>query len=247
MKLSVVGCGDAFGSGGRLQTCFHVRTAETKFLIDCGATALLGLERLGLDPGTVETIVISHLHGDHFSGLVWWLVHGQHIGRRTAPLDVIGPPGIEARFVAAAEALFPGSTKVKRLFELGFREFAVGAPTSAKGFSVTPFEVDHPSGSLSAALRFEVGGRILAFSGDTGWVDALVDCAAGADLFITECYGYDRKVNYHIDWLTLQANLPRLTARRILLSHMSHTMLANRHRVDEPGVLFAEDGLQLDL
>ncbi len=247
MKLTVVGCGDAFGSGGRLQTCFHVDTGRTRFLIDCGATALLGLDRVGLDPGQVETIVISHLHGDHFSGLVWWMVHGQHVGRRTTPLEVIGPPGIAARFEAAAEALFPGSTKVPRRFELTFRELAVGGEIGSNGFSVVPFEVSHPSGSLSAALRFDVEGRVIAFSGDTEWVDTLVDCANGADLFISECYGYERKVRYHLDWITLAANLERIKARRVLLSHMSHEMLANRDKINDPRVILAQDGLVIDV
>src|SRR5262245_8420955 len=112
MKLTVVGCGDAFGAGGRLQTCFLVDAGGRRFLIDCGATALIGLNRLKGDPNTVETILVSHLHGDHFSGLVWWMIHGQHISRRTAPLTVVGPPSIEARFRTTAEALFPGSTQI---------------------------------------------------------------------------------------------------------------------------------------
>ena len=53
MRLTIVGSGDAFGSGGRLQTCFHVETAAGPFLIDCGATALIGFNRLGLDPNGV--------------------------------------------------------------------------------------------------------------------------------------------------------------------------------------------------
>ena len=40
MQLRFVGCGDAFGSGGRLNTCFHVSGREANFLIDCGASAL---------------------------------------------------------------------------------------------------------------------------------------------------------------------------------------------------------------
>ena len=94
MKLTVVGCGDAFGSGGRLQTCYHVEARSTRFVIDCGATALIGFSKLGIDPNTVETIFISHLHGDHFSGLVWWLVHAQHVAKRTTPLTVVGPVGV---------------------------------------------------------------------------------------------------------------------------------------------------------
>ena len=52
MKLTVVGCGDAFGSGGRLQTCYHVEDGPRRFLIDCGATALIGLNRLQIDPNS---------------------------------------------------------------------------------------------------------------------------------------------------------------------------------------------------
>src|SRR5262245_32422138 len=122
MKLTVVGCGDAFGSGGRLQTGYQVDWAGGRFLIDCGATVLIGLNRLHLDPNGIGTIFISHMHGDHFAGLVWWLIHAQHVGKRRVPLTVIGPPGLAERFSSAAEALFPGSSSVPRRYELHFIE-----------------------------------------------------------------------------------------------------------------------------
>ena len=142
MKLTVLGCGDAFGSGGRLQTCYHVDTGSEQFLIDCGATTLIALQRAGLDPNAIGTILISHLHGDHFSGLVWWLLHAQHVSKRKTPLAVAGPVGIEARFVAAAEALFPGSSGVKRRYALTFCEYEAERPLSVGPVTVTPFEVN---------------------------------------------------------------------------------------------------------
>ena len=106
MKLTIVGCGDAFGSGGRLQTGYHVDLGsdggDHRFLIDCGATSIIGLNRCGIDPNGIATIFISHLHGDHFGGLVWWLLHTQHVAKRATPLVVVGPPGIEARTLSAA-------------------------------------------------------------------------------------------------------------------------------------------------
>ena len=59
MKLTVVGCGDAFGSGGRLQTSYHVRTADTQFLIDCGASTLIGLDRQGIAANDIDTIWVD--------------------------------------------------------------------------------------------------------------------------------------------------------------------------------------------
>ena len=157
MKITVVGCGDAFGSGGRLQTCYHVETGNRRFLIDCGATAIIGLNKLGLDPNAIETIFISHLHGDHFAGLVWWMLHAQHVARRTAPLTVVGPEGIEARFVAAAEALFPRSTQVERRFDLELCR--VSAEGAARRGGIKVRALRGLASVRSAALRAEVRDR----------------------------------------------------------------------------------------
>ena len=247
MRLTVIGCGDAFGSGGRLQTSFHVASGAGEFLIDCGATTLIGCARAGIAPNSVGTILISHLHGDHFGGLVWWLLHAQHISKRTAPLTIAGPPGIEERFTRTSEALFPGSTTEPRRFHVRWSEMSAGQASSIGALTVRPFDVSHPSGAPSHALRIETAGRTIAFSGDTEWVEALVECACDTDLFITECYAFERASRYHMNWRTLAANLPRLRARRIMLTHMNAEMLAHTDEARAAGVLVAEDGLAIDV
>lgn len=247
MKLTVIGSSDAFGSGGRLQTCFHVAWSGGQFLIDCGATSLIGLAREGIDPNGISVIFITHLHGDHFGGLVWWLIHAQHVAKRTAPLTVVGPAGVEERFKAAAEALFPGSTTTERRFDLNFRTHRDFEPMQEGGIRVTPFVVSHPSGATSYALRFEVDGKVVAFSGDTEWVETLIPTAQGADLFISECFAYEAEARYHLNWRTIEANLETLGARSVLLTHLGPEALANRERMRHPLVAIAEDGLRLDL
>ena len=247
MKLTIVGSGDAFGSGGRMQTCFHVAAAEDAFLIDCGATSLIGMQRLGIDPNPVTTIFITHLHGDHFAGLVWFVIHAHYAAKRTAPLTIAGPAGIAQRFATAAEALFPGTTKTERRFEIRFLEYEQGVPLQVGSVRVTPFEVSHPSGAPPYALRFEVDGKVVSFSGDTEWVEALVTAAHGADLFISECFGFDEKVGFHLTWREIEKNLDRLGAKRVLLTHMNEEMLARRAEVCDPRVLLADDGMTIDL
>lgn len=246
MKLTVLGCGDAFGSGGRLQTSYHLDTGETCMLLDCGATALIGLERAGLDAGRLDGVIVSHLHGDHFSGLVWWFLHAVHVVKRRRTFVIAGPAGIEARFRAAAEVLFPGSLE-KQPFELRFVEQRGGETAKLGSLAVTPFEVSHPSGAPSHALRIETGGKVLAFSGDTEWVEALVPCAQGADLFLCECYAYHAVVRYHMTWARLSQELPRISAHRVVLTHMSAAMLSRSSEVRRSGVELAEDGMVLDL
>lgn len=247
MRLTVIGSGDAFGSGGRLQTCFHVRNADQEFLIDCGATALLGLLGRGLDPNRVGTIFISHLHGDHFSGLVWWLLHAQHVSHRIAPLTIVGPEGVDDRYRAAAEALFPGATAKPPRHELSWHVFREREPITVNGVTAIPYPVRHPSGAPSYGLRIETAGKVIGFSGDSEWVDSLVEVASGADLYITECYGYEEPARYHMNWRVIEENLERLDAKRIMLTHMSNAMLQRRRDISAPRVVVSEDGLSFDL
>ena len=246
MKLTVVGSGDAFGSGGRLQTCFHVDTSERSFLVDCGATALIGMERAGLDPARIDAIFITHLHGDHFSGLVWWMLHAQHVVKRERPLLVVGPRGIEARYRTAAEALFPGSTEKSLRFDLRFEEHSTVRPYEWQDLVCSAIEVSHPSGAPAHGLRFDLPDGSFSFSGDTEWVDGLIGLADGVDLHINECFAFDTIPNFHTTWSVLKEKLPGLNAKRILLTHMGRDMLTNTDAVDDPRVLISEDGMCLE-
>jgi ribonuclease BN (tRNA processing enzyme) len=241
MKVQFAGSGDAFGSGGRLQTCMYVEAASVRFLIDCGATALSGLKRLAIDPAGIDVIVLSHLHGDHFGGVPFFILDGQ-FRRGSKPLTIVGPAGTEARCRAALEVMFPGSSTVPRRFPTAFVELTPREPTAVASMVVTGYEVVHPSGAPTLALRIECEGRVLAYSGDTEWTDALLDAAAGSDLFVCEAYYFERMIKYHLSYTTLERHRAALACRRLVLTHMSDDMLA---RLDQVPAEAAEDGMTL--
>jgi ribonuclease BN (tRNA processing enzyme) len=247
MRVTIVGSGDAFGSGGRFNTCFYLETAKGKLLVDCGATALVGLKACAIDPNSVDGIVLSHLHGDHFGAIPFLLLDAQFLARRERPLTIAGPPGTRARLDAALEVFYPRSTANKWRFAWKVMEIELGRPTDLLGHTVTTTEVLHYSGAPSTALRLSDGKSLFAFSGDTEWVDALVSIADGADLFIVECYGYSGTLTGHLTWEVVKARLPDLRARRIMLTHMNPTMLARADEVRTAGLLVAEDGLVLEI
>jgi ribonuclease BN (tRNA processing enzyme) len=246
MKLTIIGCGDAFGSGGRTNTCFHLQTAKATLLVDCGASALPALKAQGIDINTIDAIVLSHLHGDHFGGLPFLLLDYQFLARRERPLLIAGPPGTRARLDAALEVLFPKSTGSKWRFEWRVEEIAVGVPTELLGHALVTAEVIHQSGAPSTALRLSDGDKVFAYSGDTEWTDALCAIARDADLFICECYAYSGKLTGHMGWEILQMRLADLAAKQTMLTHMNPTMLARREDARAAGVRVAEDGLMME-
>jgi len=247
MKLTITGSGDAFGSGGRLNTCFHVQSGETGLLIDCGASALISLKKAGLSTNDVDTIFISHLHGDHFGGLPFFLIDALFMAKRTKPLTLVGPAELEARFHIACEAMFPLATETPRDFEMTFVPLSAGETTRAGPVSVVPFEVKHYSGAPSYALRFALEDKVLAYTGDTGWVDSVIEAGRNADLYIMECFQYDKRLDMHLDYITIHHRLDDIGAKRVLLTHMSDAMLAEQHEVTDTRCSLAEDGMVIEL
>lgn len=246
MRLIILGSGDAFSSGGRFPSCYLVESGQTRFLLDCGPSVLPALKRAGLSSNDFRYIFISHLHGDHIAGLPFLLLEAIFPAARKQPLTLIGPPGLEARFRLACEVFYPRSLDMKRAFELDFIEIGAGAPAAVGDIQVTPFEVNHYSGSPSHALRFAMDGKIFAFSGDAGWSDNVVAAGHDADLYLIECYQYDLNLPMHLDYLTIAQHFDRIGAKKLVLTHMSDAMLARLGDVDAARCLIADDGMVID-
>ena len=127
---------------------------------------------------------------------------------------------------------------------MSFLELTAGIEAAVGPVGVHPLAVRHTSGAPAHALRVSCDGRLVAYSGDTEWTEALIDAATGADLFICEAYFYDKPVPFHLDYATLMRHRDALTCHRLILTHMHSDMLA---RLDSLELETAYDGLTLTL
>jgi ribonuclease BN (tRNA processing enzyme) len=247
MRLSIIGCGDAFGSGGRFHSCYLLETSQGRLMLDCGANSPLALKKAGIAVSSVDAIVISHCHGDHFGGLPFIFIERLFAERGPKPLEIIGPPGIAKRTAELSEALYPSLLSAPREFEIRYRELEPGQTASWRGVSIAAHEVEHFSGSPSLALAIGEGGKRFSYSGDAGWCDGVVEAGRGADLYLVECTTYSTKTAMHLDYLTLSANFDRIGAKRYLLTHMSPEMLDAAKNIDRSRCILAEEGMSLDV
>ena len=244
MQLRFIGCGDALGSGGRYNTCFHVTGERVNFLIDCGASSLPALKRQGVARDDIDLILITHFHGDHFGGLPFLLLDAQFT-RRARPLVIAGPEGIEARLAQVMEALFENSSKTRQRFDLSVVALSPEQTRSFGAVDVTPYPVVHgESGGPFLAYRIEAEGRVIAYSADTEWTETLIPLGRDADLFIAEAYTYDKVVKNHLSLTTLEAHLAEIKPKRLVLTHMSDDMLG---RLDTLDHTTASDGMVVEL
>jgi ribonuclease BN (tRNA processing enzyme) len=244
MQVQFVGCGDAFGSGGRQNTCFHVTGNSANCLIDCGATALPALKRAAIVCNDIDLILITHFHGDHFAGLPFFLLDAQ-FARRTRPLVIAGPQGIETRLAQVMEVMFEHSSKTQQKFELFVQALQPEETRSFGAVTVTPFPVVHGEfGGPFLGYRLEAEGRVLAYSADTEWTQTLVPLGRDADLFIAEAYTFEKNVRNHLSLKTLEAHLDEIRPKRLILTHMSDDMLS---RLDGLPHTAAHDGMIVEI
>lgn len=244
LKLICIGTGDAFGSGGRLQPCFIVQgtpdstglAGGVSIALDFGLSSLIGLRAQDIEPNSIDTIVLSHLHGDHCGGVPFLLMDAMLGSRRTSPLTVIGPEGTENHINKLQEDLFPGSHVMVPKFDLSYHELQPMDEITFKNFSISAIAARHTVATKPLTVKLVIGKKIVAYTGDGEVTDELVDFVEASDLLITECYFYDKHVKWHANY----PDIKRLSAKKKVLTHMHSSMLSMVDKIPE---VCAYDGM----
>lgn len=244
IKITFAGTGDAFGSGGRFNTCFVVETPDLCFAIDFGATSINALNTISFHHNQIDVVLLTHLHGDHCAGVASLMLDAMLGAKRETPLTVAGPRGTEAHLPKVQEALFPGSAGMTPKFDVDVIEMETGTPHDISGLKVQTWPAIHTEATNPTSMRIEVAGKVIAYTGDTAWTEHIPDVARDADLFITECYMFEKRVPFHMNYPDLIEHRDEITAKRMILTHLGPEMLANLDKVDEE---CAHDGLVVEL
>jgi ribonuclease BN (tRNA processing enzyme) len=187
MKLTVVGCSGSFPGPDSAASCYLLEAPDReddartwRILLDLGSGALGALQRHA-DPLTVDAVVVTHLHPDHFFDISgYYVLRKYHPDGAQPQIPVWGPRGIKARVARAyGLPLDPGMND-----EFRFRRVREKQPIEIGPFTIQPRRVDHPVEAY--AYRVECGGRVLVYSGDTARCEELTDLARGADVLLAE-------------------------------------------------------------
>ena len=238
MDLTVVGCSPAWPNPGGAQSGYLVNGTGT-VLLDCGPGVLT---RLRLRDGwpKVDAIVITHFHLDHWGDLVPWVWGSMYLqGRGDAPARAslwLPPDGIALLEELGGRLGFPDM--FERTF--GTHEYTPGEPFMAADHEVVATRVPHYR--LDAySLRVSDGGRTLAYSGDSGPSDALVESARDADLFLCEATllrgELDGEPRGHLSIDEALDAFERSGAKRLLVTHRPAELPS------ADGLDYARDGL----
>ena len=198
MKLHILGCGDAFGNGGRNQSGYLVEAADRLFLMDCGPTALLAMKRAGFDPRRLDVVFLSHLHGDHFGGLPFFFISYLYENPRDQPLHIAGPPGSEEKVSQLYSVMYGGDVPPIRFHILqpdraerilGIHVLPSCSPSDSGNFPRAKNHLRGQTDSLFGRLRLD-----RSFSIACSWSGPL----------LCECSFYEQDSANHLNYKTLR-------------------------------------------
>lgn len=181
IDLYLLGSGTILSRGEQACSSILIRNTNTTILVDCGIGSFMRMKKLGIQPTEIDFIFITHYHPDHISDLVPFLFYlANPPVPLTKTLHLWGPPGL---------------VQLMRTFHTIYGEWLESTAYLIHELSVSPIvtnsfilewkKVLHSKQAVG--YRFNFQGKIISFSGDSGYCPALIDLCAGADLAILEC------------------------------------------------------------
>ena len=195
MKLIFFGASGAVPGPFDGNVSFAVTAAGTSALIDVSGTPIQSLLRAGIDPLSLQAVILTHAHPDHVYAFPS-LIHGLWLLARRAPLCVAGPrTALEA--ARGLCAVF-GLLERKGLFPIRWEEMGDGVVSPAGTMTIRLFPVDHSPDVATSGVRIEASGRRLVYSADTAPVPRVVEEARRAHTLIHEasgCAAAERELN----------------------------------------------------
>ncbi len=245
LDLTFIGSGNAFGDA----RCYSGFVLNGHTLFDCPPTAVYGLKLAAVPMAAIDTVVLSHFHGDHFFGLPFLLLEytfpgaaGGRTPRRTRDLTIAGPPGVADIVERVCDLAFPNLLHRSTTYRRHYVELAPGSEVEVNHVRLGAARMNHAGDSLDLALgyRIETGGRTLAYTGDTAWCDNLVALGQSAEVYVCDAnYPSGRNLPEHLSLDEIR-DLRRLVQERthLILTHLGHDQIPD----DLPRTVKATDG-----
>jgi len=217
VELTVLGMSGTWPPPGGATCGYLVSHEDTTVWLDAGTGTFARLqEHIAVDQ--ISAIVISHAHPDHFVDVIP-AFYARHYGKLGGPdLPFYSPEG----FVEQASLLVSEGGRDVMSEAYAFTTVHGGDSFTVGGISFDAVEMTH-IGVHALGYRIEAGGHVLAYTGDTGPCDAVVDLARGADVLLAEAtYQEDSEIlPFHLSARQAATHAAAAGVGELLLTHLT--------------------------
>lgn len=223
-QLKILGSGNAFNEGIRLNSAYVLASDNKNILIDCGFTVPYALQKAEISFNSIDYIFITHYHGDHVAGISAFLLALKYIYPQNKKLVVVGPGNVKTKLAAVLQVLYPGAEELLDTLNLEFINvhFQEKRKYSINELDFEVFPMQHSSEVLPVGYIFNNKKFKIGFTGDTGWHNALEDFLKKIDIAIVECNFAEKLGQAHLSVEELEKNpFVEKYKNQIYLTHLT--------------------------
>ncbi len=252
MRLTALGTGTIALAAHRGCSGYFVDAGDARVLFDCGSGVTRRLAELSLPWPDITHVALTHFHIDHHGDLPSLIFAWKYgiLPARSAPLEIIGPPGTQGLLERLAAAY--GDWLLAPGFPVAIRELPFGEGLEiAPGLRLESRKVPHTPESVAYSMAR--GARRIVYSGDTGLDEGFADWAHGADVLICECsLPAAMAIPEHLTPEQCAIVAARAAPRRLVLTHFYPPVEGVDIRAIVAGrfagaVTLAHDGWHIDI
>ena len=248
-EIRLLGTGTAFQQDGRGAQCILITEPSGELVaVDVGPTSAAAATRYGAPLARMRHLFITHLHGDHIAGWPFVALQMIFLEKRTAPLDIWGPPGVQERLEGLLRLCYPkiAGDQAARL-PISYHEIEVGRRDvlAAGEICFDTFPMEHDASSIGFGLR--VGSGYLGISGDTEWCSGLEELARRSDLLLVECTTLEKSDYRHLSLEEIRDHRVELPEGKWVLVHIPDAVAVALAADPISGVISASDGMRIQL
>jgi len=235
LKIITLGSGNAFAHKNSFQSVHYIEINQKKVLFDCGPAILNAAQNAEVDLSNLEYLFISHLHGDHMSGIPFLILSYKYDLQRKKPLKIIGPYGLSEQLDFAIKGSYPGLlSKEENLFEVIELELNQKFIIYDE-IQIKPFKAFHIPNAFCFSLEYQ--NLKIVYSGDNELNPAQLKELDNTTVLIHELTTMNSSNGGHTSWNLMKEFLDELESKTkyIILVHTSQDVR------DEPNDTFPKN------
>jgi ribonuclease BN (tRNA processing enzyme) len=222
VEIVVLGCGEAFDES-LPNTSLLVRAGDAKFLLDCGYSVAPRIWRNEPDPSALDVIYISHSHADHYFGLPGFLGWMWDEGR-TKPLVIVAQEQVLESIRQAMELAYR-NLRSRFQFPIDFRAVSAADELKIRGVTLRFAPTAHSSPNL--AVRMEMNGKSLCYSGDGDLTAESTELYRGTDVLFHEAFAFE-PTSVHATVRGVLEMAGRMDVKKLGLVHVQRSLRRQR-------------------
>lgn len=239
MKVELVGTGAIYTKYNSACTLIN-----EELIVDMPNGTLKQLLKNGHKPEKIETILITHMHGDHTADIPFFLKYVYNYVKINNEITIIGPKGIEDKIVELFEAYrFENREEIQEFMNIKFIELSEEEIKIEVGnYKIKAMQVSH--GAEKPAYGYSINNRV-SCTGDSGICSGVEKLIENSKVTIADTSliegNHDHMGIDNIKYLVEKYN------KEIIATHLRDMTRAELNKQNYKNILVVEDGYQFEI